>query len=262
MFYVCFHSVSVIFQKEVVTLRQKQKYMRKPILLLCAVFLNFGCSINHKGDRCENPTVKDTVYIVKMPDRNEKEDIHEYYSVEGKNRSAVAIGYRIFEKSVGVYIEDNTRSGRFNFAEDTDSAVLDISVERRSEQVRTFPVDDKTMLEIFNRVMSDISQVRECSDRKHISVDINMRVCGEANLNLAKEYWKTRKFSIQSMQQSLFQDIIQVLEKYGYKVCEAKRYDFYPISVRDMRRYHIISDSYSPDELGVDGIVVLKGESQ
>ena len=82
---------------------------------------------------------------------------------------------------------------------------------------------------------------------------------GISNLNIC--YWKTKTLDKKFLQQPLFKQMCDVLRKYGYEVCSFNNNDFYPITVRDMGKFHILPDSCSLNSIGINGIVTIKCRS-
>lgn len=164
------------------------------------------------------------------------EKIQNNYHIESCGKqSAVLIGYVIHSKTVvGLYITDNSQV--------------------KHEQI--FPVDDKMEIELLRHVMDVIKNRNEHYTVK--SVQISMKTCGVANLNIARKYWQTRLLDKNIFQQSLFNQIRNTLNEYGYDVYDISKNDFYPLTARDIRSYHTIPDSCSLNSIAINGIIDLR----
>lgn len=157
---------------------------------------------------------------------------NEYYIVSNGKRSAVVVGYVCHTKDkVGLYVAPRRKHGN------------------------TFPVDDDMVIAMFTHVM-DVVKAELLSVG---SVEISMSACGISNLNIC--YWKTKTLDKKFLQQPLFKQMCDVLRKYGYEVCSFSNNDFYPITVRDMGKFHILPDSCSLNSIGINGIVTIKCRS-
>lgn len=164
------------------------------------------------------------------------EEIHyEYYVVNNGKRSAIVIGYVIESKEhVTLYITENSFI--------------------KPEQ--TFPIDDKMEIEMLDYVMRKIKN--NIKHHNFMRVELSMKTCGVANLNISKYYWKAKRLDNIFFQQPLFCQIRNVLKKYSYEICGVSKDDFYPIEARKIGYYHVLSDTYSQNSIGIDGIIILK----
>lgn len=160
---------------------------------------------------------------------------YEYYVVRKGKRSAVVIGYVVEQKeNIILYVSGNTSTKR--------------------EQ--TFPIDDKMEIDLLDHVMCSIKNNRNYCDIK--SMQLSMKTCGIANLNISKTYWQKKQWEEKSFQQPLFNQICDVLKKYGYEVCEVSTDDFYPLTAREISVYHTLPPTCSQNALAIDGTLFLK----
>ena len=164
------------------------------------------------------------------------EEIHnEYYIESNGKQSAVLIGYVVDSKTaVTLYVGGNAQV--------------------KHEQ--TFPVDDKMEIELLDHVMNEIKNQNRHYEVKNIQ--ISMKTCGVANLNIARKYWQTKRLDKESFDQPLFNQFNDILKKYSYEICGVSKDDFYPIEARKIGYYHVLSDTYSQNSIGIDGIIILK----
>ena len=159
---------------------------------------------------------------------------YEYYIVSKGKRSATVVGYVVGPKeTVRLYVSENS------------------SVKRE----QTFPVDDKMEIDMLDYVMCEIKNNKKHYDVK--CVELSMKTCGVANLNISKNYWKTRRLDKKSFQQPLFNQIRDILRKFDYDVYDISHDDFYPITAREIGNYHMLSDTCSLNSMGIDAIIVL-----
>lgn len=162
------------------------------------------------------------------------EEIHHVYSIASKGKqSAIVIGHVVGPKeNITLYITGNS------------------SVKRE----QTFPIDDKMEIDMLDYVM------RKINNKHHdtIIVQLSMKTCGVANLNISKDYWKTKRIDKSLFQQPLFQQIHDVLGKYGYAVYGVSKNDFYPIDAHKIGGYQMLPDTCSQNSVGIDGVIILK----
>lgn len=160
---------------------------------------------------------------------------YEYYIVSKDKRSAVVIGYVVEQmENVALYITGNTST--------------------KCEQ--TLPVDDKMEIDMLDYVICKIKNNRKHSNIK--SVQLSMKTCGVANLNISKNYWQTKRWKEKFFQQPLFYQICTILKRYGYEVYDVSKSDFYPLTAREIGKYHILPDTCSLNSTAIDGIIILK----
>lgn len=164
------------------------------------------------------------------------EEMHyEYFFVNNGKRSAVVVGFVAISKK---------------------TVVISLSGNSQAKEELTFPVDDKMEIDLLDYALSKIKANKEFGDVK--CLELSMKVCGIANLNIGKSYWKKRESEIEYFQQPLFHQIRETLRNYGYDIYNVSNDDFYPIAARDLRYYHTLPESCSLDASGIDGYVILK----
>ena len=164
------------------------------------------------------------------------EEIHnEYYIESNGKQSAVLIGYVVDSKTaVTLYVGGNAQV--------------------KHEQ--TFPVDDKMEIELLDHVMNEIKNQNRHYEVKNIQ--ISMKTCGVANLNIARKYWQTKRLDKESFDQPLFNQFNDILKKYGYDVYDISNDDFYPLTAREVRIYHILPDSCSLNSIAINGTIYIE----
>ena len=214
------------------------RHMKKiKIFLFFAIFaLLFSCVHVYKEDKNGYTIEKEkrTLKLIGMNNIPIDETRYEYYIANRNKRSAIAIGYVI---------------------EPLEHVTLYITGKLSVKSGQTFPIDDKAEMDLLYYVIREIKRNDKHNDITNIQ--ISMKTCGAANLSTASNYWKTKRFDI-FFQQPLFCKIRDAMAENGYYVYEISKNDFYPIGARDLACYHILPDSCDLDDIGIDGIVVLK----
>lgn len=213
------------------------KTFLKSLLLHVPLIGLISCNPYSHQDELNRYKVCINDYVVNIPNSNNQNMVkkrYEYSLYNGKKHSAIIIGYAIKKNTIGLFITKNSHISNTN----------------------TFPIDNTKILYLLDRALIDLQR----SFRKlNISkIELDMKTCGVANINISKKYWKSKHLSNDIMDQPLFTDIRKKLLKYHYKIWSIDQNDFYPIIIRDMKRYCVLPDTCSLNNIAIDGILTLR----
>lgn len=193
-----------------------------------------SCMLSNEDKKCSN--IGSVKRVSKMTGMNgfpiEKIQKEYYFECNGK-RSSVVVGYTTYSNDmVTLYVTGNSyvKCGL------------------------TFPLDETKEMKLLEYVMVEITQ-----NRYNVKdIQLSMKTCGIANLNIGRNYWKTRCLNKKDLQQPLFIQMVNVLRKYGYNVYAISNSDFYPLAAKELGYYHVMPDSFSLNGMGIDGVLILK----
>lgn len=204
-------------------------------LTLCMIIgILSSCLFSNEDKKCYRiESIRRTSTIIGVDGSPFEKTREEYYIASEDKQSAVVIGYAAnLNDNVNLYVTGNSC----------------VKLEH------TFPIDDTMQLELLKHVLVEITN--KCYNVKDIQ--LSMKTCGIANLNIAKKYWMTRRIDKKDFHQPAFTKMYKVLERYGYNIYDITIDDFYPLTANELRKYHIIPDTFSQNCVAIDGIITLK----